>query len=318
MINNRRRLLLKAPMLFVVGAVLSTKSNNAHADPIKLIIDAMAYAAKFVLDVAIQMTKDMMQEVMNGAYSNDTKKVAAIGDGLNTFRIEMANAQIARDSAPGANGCTISEKLKAVHEQKRRVETDPTNTSTFVKDVVSGNNWLYGKDIREALRDGGLSTQSIGSNSRAMRFSIPHIMRDFGKMRDQEDVKRHKEVMQVVNGEGGVYREMPEADSLPDIRRRMIYSQQLLHCATANHVFSEDLNASRSEVIGSLKGIVDETYYSETWRSQTAAVASEVPNLINLINQKATTLEMLLFYLGELERTQILKSCMIARALKVD
>ncbi len=318
MINKRRRMMLKAPALLLVGAALSTKSNNAHADPIKLIIDAMAYAAKYVLDVAIQMVQDMMKDVMNGTFGNDTKKVSAVGDGLNTFRVELANAQIARDAAPPASGCEVSEKLRTINAQKRKIETDPTNTTPWVMDVVKGDNWLYGKDIRKMMREGGFSTQSVGSNSNAIRFSIPHIMNDFGKMRDQEDAKRHKEVMQVVNGESGVYREMPTGESLPVIRRRMMYSQQLLHSGVANQVFKEDLNTGRNEVLNSFKEILDETYFSEAWRTQTAAVASEVPNLVNLVNQKAATLEMLLFYLGELERTQVLKSCIIARAIKVD
>lgn len=325
-----RRLFLKSPLLLIFGTSASLVSTSAKADPIKLIVDAMAMAAKFVLDVAIDMVEGLLDNLLDSFMSQDGEKVGKIGDGLNTVSTEIFNGKVQRDTAPPPRNCNQIYKTKVAETRRANDKslyeelslTSSTTSNNSIVDALMGRDHDYGRTFVNWLREKGVSTSTVGANSNKMTFSISGLFKDGYRFATQEDKDDYIKTIEIMSGPTSVpeLRPLDNGGSSVGLNRQIIHKQEarLAVQAIAIGNFYSDIRISDSSKYEALHNEIKETYHSQQWRNETTAIASPVPNAINLINLNSTKIELLFEMLLQLDKTILLKSAKIARGLNRD
>lgn len=325
-----RRLFLKSPLLLILGTSASLVSTSAKADPIKLIVDAMAMAAKYVLDMAIDMVEGMIDDLLKSFMSQDGEKVGKIGDGINTVSTELFNGRVQRDTAPAPRNCNQNNKTKVAairrgNDQSLYDELSLTSTTTSnnsVVDALMGRDHDYGRTFVNWVREKGVSTSTVGANSNKMTFSLGGLFKDGYRFATQEDKEDYIKTVEIMTGPTSVPEVRPLDTGVAQVglNRQLIHRQEARLAVQAIAVgnFYSDIRISDSAKYEALHSEIKETYHSQQWRRETSAIASPVPNAINLINLNSTKIELLFELLLQLDKTILLKSAKIARGLHRD
>jgi hypothetical protein len=319
-----RRTFLKSSVLLVIGSSASVVSSKAQADPIKLVIDAMAMAAKYVLDMAIDMVEGMLDGILDGFMSKDGEKVAKIGDGLNHVDNDIFNRKIQLDTMPAPRNCELGNKDKVafirrsndqtLHESLHNTTSKVANNS--VANVVLGKDHDYGRTFLDYARERGLSVDSAGANSNRVTFNIGGLMRDGVRFVREADKKEYLDTYEVMKGSNTVPETRPSEDvNVSSLTKKLIHKQEarIAGIAIADSNFLSDYRLAESGKYEAFQNEIQRTYHSAEWRKETTNIASPVPNAINLINLTSTRLELLFELMLQLDKTILLKSAKVAR-----
>ncbi|MDI5833315.1 hypothetical protein OCF84_20680 (plasmid) [Shewanella xiamenensis] len=326
-INKGRRLLLKGPLLILTGATLSMVSNPAKADPIKIIVDAMSMAAKYVLDVAIEMVEGMLDNLLDSFMSQNGEKVGKIGDGLNTVQSEIFKRKIMLDTAPAPRLCDTSDKneLAKLRRNSNSDVYDRLNTNSdlstrnFVIGMATGKDHDYGRTLTKWARERGiLSTSSVGANSERMTFNIGSLIKDGVRFVNEQDKKSYLDTVDIMTGPSRTSKQRPldsNNDSPINIELNHYMDSRVAVTAAAASILLSEYHLVDSGKLELMKNEISNTYYSAGWRNETQQLPSSVPAAINLIQLKSTKIEILFEILLQLDKSILLRSVKVAKEL---
>lgn len=330
-LNQRRRLLLKVPMMMFAGASLSMVSKSAKADPIKIIVDAMSMAAKFVLDVAIEMVEGLLDNLLDSFMSQNGEKVGKIGDGLNTVQSEIYKRRIMLDSTPAPRGCDITDKREFAKLRRssnsdfadREAEKSDLTVSNFVYGMVTGKDHDYARTFTKWARDRGiLSTSSVGGNNERMTFNIGSLIKDGVRFAKDSDKQSYLETVDVFTGPSRTSKIRPieTSNSNTPFNKEInhFYDSRVASTAAATSIFLSDYQIADSRRYEYLYNEISNTYYSLDWREKTSQLPSSVPSAINLIQLKSTKIEILFEILLQLDKSILLRNVRNAKELNIN
>ncbi|MBO1897681.1 hypothetical protein HNW13_018240 [Shewanella sp. BF02_Schw] len=315
-IDNSRRRFFKVPFALVAGTALATYSKPSNADPIQIIVQAMSEAAKWALDTAIQQIEDMMAELWNASFQTDTTKVAKVGDGVNATKVEIHNQKILRSTMPAPRACDMELAI----DNKQQSETDfkasiDETKSSFIGSILSDKR-SYAAGIRDQLRLNDI--EFINANSRGGLILSPNTL--FGdltrKLTIEEESTYRKTATNLVGINGNLEETLSTHEGLAGKLKRKKYTEKANSKTIAMSVFEIDIANLNSGAYTYFYQQIDETYYSDKWRLDTASVADIVPSGINLFNQSTIKLDLLNNLLKLKEQTMVLTLIRTLQELK--
>lgn len=329
----KRRQLLKLPFLLLAGTSLSIITTKAHADPIKLIVDAMSTAAKYVLDVAIKIAEGVLDQLQDAFTSQDGEKVGKVGDALNTVQTEIFNQRKKLDSTPIPQSCNVENNIKRATLRRssnkdvsyllteQSINKMPTATS-FVYGMVTGKDHDYGRTFVNFARKYGASVGSIGSNSRTMSFNIGGLVKDGVKFATKVDKEEYMDSLDVLAGPSKTseIRPLDLGENTTGLSKQIMHKQdsRIAVSAVASSVMLSEYRITDNQRYEPFLNEINATYYNKKWREDTSSLPSAIPASINLIYLTSTKIELYFELLLQLDKTILLKCAKLAKEMNND
>lgn len=299
---NRRKFFM------VIGVAATTYAKPSQADPIKLIVEAMAQAAKMALDAAIQQIQDMMQNIMNGAFEGDTKKVAQVGDGINATKVEIYNQKVLRSSMPAPRGCDVKDEADNKRLSERTAsELYAESKQTRIGRVLNDNR-SYAAGIRDQLRELGIAKESVeASSSGEIMLSPSSIFKDISKALSRKEESAYTATVDAMLSTNKLPNTLPVGEGQSANLLRKKYLKKANSKSIALAVYEIDLSDLKSGLFKNHFDSVDKTYSNKSWRTGIHELADPVPLGISLYNEKVTQLELLMELVRLKEQALVLR-----------
>ncbi|GGB65928.1 hypothetical protein GCM10011607_28300 [Shewanella inventionis] len=301
-----RRRFFKVPLALVAGATLASYSKPTIADPIQLIVQAMAEAAKIALDTAIQQIETMMSDIWSAAFMADSTKVGKVGDGINVTKVELFNQKMIRATMPAPRSCEMELQI----DNKRNTSTSfNTNVNgdgeNFLSEILSDKR-SYAAGIRDILRRNDIHLVEATSSGQII-LSPSSLFGDITRPLTSEEEQNYRDTSRNLIGFNGTSETTVTTNPGTNGKiSRKKFIQKANAKTLAMSVFEIDIAKLNSGIYGTFFQQVEETYFSAQWRSETSAVADIVPAGINLYNQNTVKLDLLINLLRLKEQTLVL------------
>ncbi|QIR16505.1 hypothetical protein [Shewanella aestuarii] len=303
-----RRRFFKVPIALVAGVTLASYSKPSNADPIQLIVQAMAEAAKLALDTAIEQIEAMMSDIWNTAFKTDSTKIAKVGDAINTTKVELFNQKIIRRTMPAPRSCDMDNQI----DKNRNVSTDfgeymrGERKSRSAIERILGDNRSYAAGIRDVFRDNNINVFEALSDG-GLVLSPTSLFGSVTKPLTQKEEQTYRMTVQNLIGiEGSSDETVSANEGTSGKLKRKNFIKKANTKALALTVFEIDIAKLNTGVYSAYYEQINETYFSAQWRIDTAAVADMVPASINLYNQTTAKLDLLTHLLRLKEQTLVL------------
>ncbi|MBE8233464.1 MAG: hypothetical protein HAW67_06970 [Endozoicomonadaceae bacterium] len=320
-----RRSLFKLPLLLFGGGTALSLSKTVKADPFKIIADVMAMVVVQVQDQVMAQVMDFENLLSDQGASKSTESKGKVGDAINQSKANIANNRLKHDSEPSPDACNLDNKAhfskSKVRQSQRAIEKlnqDRYGSNRFVSDVVNGDDHDFGRNLQNFLVDKQyLSNSTTRIRSNIITINTIGLLKDGAKFVNEHEKKAYKDNLEIMNGPNLLSKTVTKGNDLLSKKNRHHYAQKLAITAIANSYFISEFDIIESEERQAYKKELEKTYYNSEWRTKTQALASPVPNGINLINQSATKLELLFAYLQQLDNTILLKAGLLAADTRV-
>jgi len=304
--DHNRRKFFKVTLSLVAGTAIATYSKPSSADPIQLIVQAMSEAAKWALDAAIQQIETMMGDLWDMALQKDTAKVAKVGDGVNATKVAINNQKILRATMPSPGGCNVESNIYRKEIALKDFESSMEKSKANNIKGILGDRRSYAAGLRDQLREHGFNFTNATSRG-GLIFSPSRLFGDVTRALTVEEEEVYRQTSSNLVGIDGVLKEtISTSEGVNGKLERKKFISKANAKTVAMSVFEIDISSINSGVYTQFYQQLEQTYFSATWRSETAFLADIVPAGINYFNQNTAKLDALNHLLKVKEQTLVL------------